>query len=86
MTFPSRDDYEARERREWERAQLDWRDETARDEFRRTGICPRRIVATDPVRGVCPVCQHAELLHPGFPNPDPELTGCLACRVKSRPS
>lgn len=83
MTYPSRDDYEAREQRE--RAQRDddvLRAARWRDELGATGVCPRRVEATDLVRPVCEVCQHAVTLHPGFFNPDPDLTGCLVCHLK----
>lgn len=81
MTYPSRDDFLDRDRRE-----RDADDGAPADaqvaEFERTGLCPRWIQATDPVRAYCPVCQHAETLHPGYVNPDPEVTGCVMCHLK----
>lgn len=80
MTYPDRDDFlHAEYGRELEVAR---RDAAARTEFTRTGICTRRVEASDVVRTVCAVCLHAEVLHPGFVNPDPDLVGCLACHVK----
>jgi hypothetical protein len=82
VTYPDRDDFLERERAaERERS---WREAEARAEFRRTGVCPRRNEASDPVRVYCPVCLHNENLHPGFTNPDPDLHGCLACHLKRK--
>lgn len=82
MTYPDREDWDEAERRlAADRAR---REDDARRELERTGVCPRRVANTDPVRVFCTVCLHNENLHPGFTNPDPDLVGCLACHLKRR--
>lgn len=80
MTYPTGDDF--LDRAEHARRERAARDAADRAEFDRTGICPRRILPTDEVRVSCAVCLHAEALHPGFTNPDPDLTGCVVCHLK----
>jgi hypothetical protein len=80
VTYPNREDFESYEA--FDRARTAAREDAARADLDRTGICTRRILPTDQVRVSCSVCLHAEALHPGFTNPDPDLTGCVVCHLK----
>lgn len=64
---PSSYELELRARRAEERSYYDT-----------TGVCGRRVLASDVIGQPCPVCQHNDALHPGFPNPT--LLECVACR------
>jgi hypothetical protein len=80
VTYPNREDFESYEA--FDRARTAAREDAARADLDRTGICTRRILPTDQVRVSCSVRLHAEALHPGFTNPDPDLTGCVVCHLK----
>lgn len=83
MTYPRRDDYETQDeydaacRRERAR-----REDAAADDLESTGVCTLRVLPADPVTVSCTVCRHATTLHPGWHNPDPDLTGCVVCHIK----
>lgn len=85
MTYPSREDFAARDRRAAEH--LRRTSEQARErygaDFASTGLCQRYVRAMDQAHQPCPVCGHADVLHGGYLNRgDPDLTGCLICALK----
>ena len=78
MAYPFREDHVARDRRDQlERAD---RADRARPYYATTGVCGRRVEAWDVVGAVCPVCEHTDLVHPGFPNPG--LDRCAICALR----
>lgn len=80
MVYPSHEDYERRERDERQRVRATLaRAEDARSYYEQTGVCGRRVEGSDRTGGVCPICEHTDFVHPGFPNPG--LDRCAICAV-----